>query len=91
MLSCLTLEHSLLSLVTYEYHQIRHRGGQLIKDDLAGFDGPFFSMTSAEAACMNPQQRWLLEVAYEALENGMYYRLLKLNQSDHLPFTWGYY
>jgi acyl transferase domain-containing protein len=27
-------------------------------------------MTSTEAAGTDPQQRWLLEVAYEAFENG---------------------
>jgi acyl transferase domain-containing protein len=41
-----------------------------LKDDIAAFDAPFFSITPAEAACMDPQQRWLLETAYRALENG---------------------
>jgi acyl transferase domain-containing protein len=34
------------------------------------FDAPFFSMTALEATGTDPQQRLMLEVAYEALENG---------------------
>ena len=41
-----------------------------MKEDLAAFDAPFFSISSAEAALMDPQQRWLLETSYEALESG---------------------
>jgi acyl transferase domain-containing protein len=46
------------------------RGGHFVKGDLGAFDAPFFSITPAEAAAMDPQQRTLLEVAYRALENG---------------------
>ncbi|KAK5996308.1 Reducing polyketide synthase pksF [Cladobotryum mycophilum] len=45
------------------------RGGHFVKDDLDTFDAPFFSITPAEAACMDPQHRKLLETAYHALEN----------------------
>ncbi|KAL9115277.1 MAG: hypothetical protein Q9187_007346 [Circinaria calcarea] len=45
------------------------KGAHFIKEDIAGFDAPFFSMTPEEAECVDPQQRWLLEIAYEALEN----------------------
>ncbi|KEY72258.1 hypothetical protein S7711_00257 [Stachybotrys chartarum IBT 7711] len=44
-------------------------GGGFLRDDPAAFDAPFFSITSKEAAAMDPQQRWLLETSYRALEN----------------------
>jgi acyl transferase domain-containing protein len=54
------------------------RGGHFVKGDLGAFDAPFFSITPAEAAAMDPQQRTLLEVAYRALENGKQtYRILQ--------------
>ena len=46
------------------------KGAHFVQDDVAAFDAPFFSITPAEAACMDPQQRWLLETSYQALENG---------------------
>jgi acyl transferase domain-containing protein len=50
--------------------QINLCGGHFLKDDIALFDAPFFSITPNEARSMDPQQRLLLEVAYESLENG---------------------
>ena len=41
-----------------------------MKDDLAVFDADFFSISPTEAASIDPMQRWLLETAYRALENG---------------------
>lgn len=43
------------------------RGGFL--DDVAGFDAEFFGITPREADLMDPQQRMLLEVSWEALEH----------------------
>lgn len=38
--------------------------------DPAVFDAPFFGITAREATAMDPQQRWALEAAYHAFENG---------------------
>ncbi|WP_242454417.1 type I polyketide synthase [Bailinhaonella thermotolerans] len=46
---------------------VTRRGGFL--DDVAGFDAAFFGITPTEAAAMDPQQRMLLEVAWQALEH----------------------
>ncbi|KAL8961755.1 MAG: hypothetical protein Q9193_001735 [Seirophora villosa] len=40
-----------------------------VAEDISAFDAQFFSITPDEAACMDPQQRWLLETAYRAFEN----------------------
>ncbi|KAI0173624.1 putative polyketide synthase [Hypoxylon sp. FL1284] len=49
--------------------EINARGGHFIDEKLDRFDAPFFSITPAEAGCMDPQQRGILETAYRALEN----------------------
>ncbi|KAI2998689.1 hypothetical protein CAN33_0030420 [Aspergillus niger] len=49
---------------------INHDSGFFLAEDPSHFDAPFFSITSKEAAGMDPVQRILLEVAYEAFENG---------------------
>jgi acyl transferase domain-containing protein len=49
---------------------LRARGGHFLEDDPAAFDAPFFSITAKEAAAMDPQQRFMLETSYLALENG---------------------
>ncbi|WP_394821616.1 SDR family NAD(P)-dependent oxidoreductase [Pendulispora albinea] len=43
------------------------RGGFI--DDIAGFDARFFGVSPREAALMDPQQRLMLEVSWEALED----------------------
>ncbi|TQF16693.1 SDR family NAD(P)-dependent oxidoreductase [Myxococcus llanfairpwllgwyngyllgogerychwyrndrobwllllantysiliogogogochensis] len=43
------------------------RGGFL--DDVENFDAEFFGISPREAASLDPQQRLVLEVAWEALEN----------------------
>ena len=37
--------------------------------DVAGFDAPFFGLGAREAAWMDPQQRLMLEVGWEAMES----------------------
>lgn len=46
-----------------------HRGGHFLDEDVAAFDADFFRISPSEAQAMDPQQRILLEVAYEALES----------------------
>ncbi|MBO3747480.1 SDR family NAD(P)-dependent oxidoreductase [Streptosporangiaceae bacterium NEAU-GS5] len=38
-------------------------------EDVAGFDAPFFGISPREAATVDPQQRLMLEVCWEALEH----------------------
>ncbi|KAK8130893.1 polyketide synthase [Apiospora sp. TS-2023a] len=45
------------------------KGGYFMKQDVSKFDAPFFNITKQEATAMDPQQRFLLEVTYEALES----------------------
>ncbi|HSP81969.1 MAG TPA: polyketide synthase, partial [Myxococcaceae bacterium] len=47
--------------------KIRTRRGGFLKD-VAGFDARFFGISDREAASMDPQQRLVLETAWEALE-----------------------
>ncbi|KAK4453396.1 ketoacyl-synt-domain-containing protein [Podospora aff. communis PSN243] len=45
------------------------RGAHFIDEDVAAFDAKFFGVAQAEADAIDPQQRILLEVSYEAVEN----------------------
>lgn len=40
-----------------------------LQQDIAAFDANFFSISKTEAIAMDPQQRIILEIAYEAFEN----------------------
>lgn len=46
------------------------KGGHFLEEDVGRFDAPFFSITPSEAKVMDLQQRMMLEVTYEAVENG---------------------
>ena len=46
---------------------VMRRGGFV--DNLSTFDAAFWGLSPREAVRMNPQQRWLLEVSWEALED----------------------
>ncbi|KAK3293714.1 uncharacterized protein B0H64DRAFT_434836 [Chaetomium fimeti] len=48
---------------------VRQRGGFLCDEDPRLFDHAFFGMTGREVETMDPNQRKLLEVVYEAFEN----------------------
>lgn len=45
------------------------RYGTFLENDVRAFDAPFFSISPREAKCLDPLQRMVLEVVYEALEN----------------------
>ncbi|KAK3994976.1 type I iterative polyketide synthase [Cladorrhinum sp. PSN332] len=45
------------------------RGGHFLQEDISVFDAEFFGISPSEANAIDPQQRMLLEVTYEALEN----------------------
>jgi acyl transferase domain-containing protein len=45
-------------------------GGMFLENvDLQEFDSQFFRLSKQETICMDPQQRQILEVVYEGLEN----------------------
>ena len=51
-------------------HTIRTPGAMFLENiDPANFDASFFNINRADAIAMDPQQRQLLEVVYEGLEN----------------------
>lgn len=60
-------------LISHE--QLHARGAHFIDEDLGVFDASFFSISPKEAAAMDPQQRWALEAAFHALENGRWYQI----------------
>ena len=67
-----TVSWYLTASVTAETHLVQTsiKGGHFLNGNIAHFDAPFFAITPSEAKTMDPQQRMLLEVTYEAIENG---------------------
>ncbi|MDW7745297.1 MAG: type I polyketide synthase [Halomonas sp.] len=58
----------------YQHPDKRHPGTSVTfaagsLGDISGFDASFFGISPREAAHMDPQQRMLLELAWEAMEN----------------------
>lgn len=51
-----------------EWRGLPQRGGFF--DDVFGFDAEFFGLSNRQAVGLDPQHRLLLEVTWEALENG---------------------
>ncbi|TVY24316.1 Reducing polyketide synthase [Lachnellula hyalina] len=58
-----------------------------IKDDIAAFDAPFFSISREEAETMDPQQRVLLETTYRAFENSAGLPIEKVSGSKTSVFV----
>ena len=48
---------------------INQKGGHFLDQDIAAFDAGFFGIAPFEAETMDPQQRVVLETAWEAVEN----------------------
>ncbi|KAI1745051.1 polyketide synthase [Xylaria scruposa] len=82
------------------WHPDNHRDGiiggkegNFIQANVRAFDAPFFSITPAEAASMDPQQRMLLECVYTAFENsGLTIDAIKGSQTGVYvgAFIWDY-
>ena len=45
------------------------RGAHFLKQNVAAFDANFFNISKSEAESIDPQQRIIMEVAYEAMES----------------------
>ncbi|PSN64199.1 beta-ketoacyl synthase domain-containing protein [Corynespora cassiicola Philippines] len=50
-------------------HTLANRGAHFLTEDVMAFDAAFFNISQAEATALDPQQRFTLELAYEAFEN----------------------
>lgn len=65
------IAHSFRAMQDQKWAARQHWWGNFISD-VAGFDHNFFRMSPREAASMDPQQRVLLETAYQAMESSGY-------------------
>ena len=69
---------------------MRSPGGMFLEDvDPQDFDAQFFGISRTDAIAMDPQQRQLLEVTYECLENAGL-RLEDLNEAPIGCFVGSY-
>lgn len=69
--SCVIRPQACRTVITDKYYnQLRAHGAHFTTADPAVFDASFFSISPREAAAIDPQQRWALEAAYHAVENG---------------------
>lgn len=57
-------------LISTTEQEADYSGRHFISSDLRDFDHTFFHFSKSEAATLDPQQRLLMELAYEALESG---------------------
>lgn len=65
-----TLRRPALAGKITECSQFTFKGAHFLTGNIAAFDAEFFSMSATESSSTDVQQRILLEVAYEAVENG---------------------
>jgi len=71
-------------------HTVRTPGAMFVENvDAADFDAGFFKISRADAVSLDPQQRQLLEVVYEGLENAGL-SLEKLNGAAYGCFVGSY-
>ena len=64
------IEKALIVLQSLTPQQTNAKYGYFLDQDIGEFDAGFFNISGVEAEAMDPQQRILLEVVYEALEDG---------------------
>ena len=71
-------------------HTVRTPGAMFAENvDAADFDASFFNISTADAISIDPQQRQLLEVVYEGIENAGL-SLEKLNGAQYGCFVGSY-
>ncbi|KAI0966351.1 thiolase-like protein [Xylaria arbuscula] len=70
--------HTRFDHAAFYHENLEHPGtanvttAYLLEDDPLVFDNDFFNISAREAAAMDPQQRAILEVVYEAIESAGY-------------------